>query len=58
MKNFLEREVAEKYIDLKSGDEIEYSGIVFSDALGDAWISVEKFSVLNQKAKEESSPKK
>lgn len=58
MKNFLEREVAEKYIDLKSGDEIQYSGVVFSDALGDAWINVEKFSVLNQKSKEESSPKK
>lgn len=58
MKNFLERSVAEKYIDLKAGDEIEYSGVVFSDALGDAWISVEKFSVLTQKSKEESSPKK
>ena len=58
MKNFLERGVAEKYIDLKTGDAIEYSGIVFSDALGDAWISVEKFSVLNPKPKEESSPKK
>ncbi len=58
MKNFLEREIAEKYIDLKTGDEIEYSGVVFSDALGDAWISVEKFTVLNQQPKEENSPKK
>ena len=48
MKNFLDRETAEKYIDLKSGDEIEYSGVVFSDALGDAWISVDKFTVLNK----------
>ncbi|MFA7659037.1 MAG: hypothetical protein WCY19_06365 [Candidatus Gastranaerophilaceae bacterium] len=58
MKNFLERSEAEKYIDLKPGDEIEYSGIVFSDALSDAWISVEKFSVLTQKAKEQNSTKK
>lgn len=49
MKNFLSRDIAEKYIDLKPGDEIEYCGVVFSDALGDAWIEVEKFTVLNQK---------
>lgn len=58
LKNFLERSVAEKYIDLKSGDEIEYSGLVFSNALGDAWISVEKFSVLNAKPKDAGSTKK
>lgn len=52
LKNFLDRSVAEKYIDLKQGDEIEYSGVVFSDALGDAWIEVEKFTVLNSKPKE------
>jgi hypothetical protein len=58
LKNFLKREIAEKYIDLKAGDEIEYSGIVFSDALGDAWLSVEKFKVLNQPSKEQDSSKK
>lgn len=52
MKNFLSRDEAEKYIDLSSGDEIEYSGTVFSNALGDAWVNVEKFTVLNQKPKE------
>ncbi|MDD3436623.1 MAG: hypothetical protein PHC64_05680 [Candidatus Gastranaerophilales bacterium] len=51
MKNFLVREEAEKYIDLKPGDQIEYSGVVFSNALGDAWISVDKFVVLTQKEK-------
>ncbi len=58
MKNFLSRDIAEKYIDLSSGDEIEYSGTVFSNALGDAWISVEKFNVLSQKPKEEKPVKK
>lgn len=58
MKNFLDRETAEKYIDLKPGDEIEYYGTVFSDALSDAWINVEKFTVLTQKAKETDSTKK
>jgi len=52
MKNFLDRDIAEKYIDLSSGDEIEYSGTVFSTALGDTWINVDKFVVLSQKPKE------
>lgn len=51
LKNFLPRVVAEKYIDLKSGDDIEYCGTVFSNALGDAWIDVERFTVLNQQPK-------
>lgn len=58
MKNFLERSIAEKYIDLKPGDEIEYCGVVFSDALGDAWIDVKSFTVLSQKSKEKESTKK
>lgn len=58
MKNFLDRDTAEKYIELKSGDDIEYSGVVFSNALGDAWISVEKFVVLNPKAKDAAPAKK
>ena len=52
MKNFLARDIAEKYIELSSGDDIEYCGTVFSNALGDVWINVEKFTVLNQKPKE------
>ncbi len=58
MKNFLERSEAEKYIDLAEGDEIEYSGTVFSDALGDAWVNVEKFTVLSQKSKTKTPVKK
>lgn len=58
MKNFLKREEAEKYIDLKAGDEIEYYGVVFSDALSDAWVDVEKFVVINPKPKEQAPAKK
>lgn len=58
MKNFLTRGEAEKYIDLAEGDEIEYSGTVFSDALGDAWVSVDKFVVINQKSKTKAPAKK
>jgi hypothetical protein len=58
MKNFLDRDTAEKYIDLKPGDDIEYYGVVFSDALGDAWINVDKFNVLSQQSKSKDAPKK
>ncbi len=58
MKNFLIKEEAEKHIDLKSGDLIEYSGTVFSTALGDVWVNVDYFNVLSQKTKGETSPKK
>ena len=46
LKIFVDRENAEKNIDLNSGDEIELSGYVFSIALGDPWMSVDDFKVL------------
>lgn len=49
LKNFLAREVAEKYIDLNNGDVIEYTGTVFSSALGDAWVDVDSITVLKKK---------
>lgn len=54
MKVFLKRTEAEKHIDLNAGDEIEFSGTVFSNALGDVWMDAEKFTVLTQKPKEEA----
>lgn len=57
MKNFLKKEVAEKYIDLNTGDDIEYCGTVFSDALGDAWIEVDDFKVLSQKSPKDAVKK-
>ena len=51
LKIFLKRSEAEKYIDLDSGDEIEFSGKVFSTALGDVWMDVNQFTV--EKAKVE-----
>ena len=58
MKIFLKRTEAEKHIDLDAGDEIEFSGKVFSNALGDVWMDAEKFTVLTQKNKEETSSEK
>ena len=48
MKLFLKRDYAEKFIDLKSNDEIKITGTVFSDALGDAWVDVENITILNK----------
>jgi hypothetical protein len=52
MKLFLKRSIAEKFIDLKTNDEIEIKGTVFSDALGDAWIDVQELKIT-KKAPEE-----
>ena len=48
MKLFLKRETAEKFIDLKTNDEVKIVGIVFSDALGDAWIDVSSLTVTKK----------
>ncbi len=57
MKLFLKREYAEKFIDLDTGDRIEITGHVFSNALGDAWVDVNNITVL-KKAKAEETTKK
>ena len=51
MKIFLKRSEAEKHIDLDAGDLIEFSGKVFSTALGDIWMDVDNFTVLTEKPK-------
>ena len=48
MKLFIKREDAEKHIDLKTNDEISIVGTVFSDALGDAWIDVQKIDLIKK----------
>lgn len=48
MKLFLKRDVAEKFIDLKTDDDIEIKGKVFSDALGDAWIDVSELKIIKK----------
>lgn len=56
MKLFLKRNVAEKFINLKTDDEIRIVGTVFSNALGDAWIDVESLT-LTKKAPEKDGVK-
>ena len=53
MKIFIKRSEAEKFIELDSGDVIEVYGKVFSSALTDAWIEVDKLVVITKKNKEE-----
>ncbi len=48
MKLFLLRKEAEKFVELKTNDEIEITGVVFSDALGDAWIDITKLTVIKK----------
>ncbi len=46
MKLFIKRTLAEKFVDLKEGDKVKFTGTVFSTALGDPWIEVECFEKL------------
>ena len=57
MKIFLKKEIAEKNIDLDAGDEVEFTGRVFSTALGDAWMDVDTFKVLTKKNPSKSENK-
>ena len=49
MKIFIKRTEAEKFIDLDSGDVIEIYGKVFSTALSDPWVDVNKLVVVQKK---------
>lgn len=49
MKIFLKKELAEKNINLDAGDEIEFTGRVFSTALGDAWMDVDNLKIITKK---------
>jgi len=57
MKLFMTRKEAEKYIDLESGDEIQFSGKLFSAALGDPWIDVDSITILKKNKKAEDKNK-
>ena len=48
MKLFIKRKEAEKFIELKTNDEIQVVGTVFSDALGDAWIDVTGLTLIKK----------
>lgn len=51
MKIIIQRDKAEKLMDLENGDKIEFSGEVFSTALNDPWIEVDNLKILTPKEK-------
>ena len=55
MKLFLKRDMAEKFIDLKTDDEIEIKGLVFSDALGDSWVDVKELKITKKAPEKEEN---
>ncbi len=54
MKIFLKKELAEKHIDLETGDKIEITAKVFSTALNDPWLDVENLTVIKKVKKEDN----
>lgn len=46
MKLFVKRGLAEKLIELKEGDKVQFSGVVFSSALGDPWVDVDRLEKI------------
>ncbi len=53
MKLFLTKELAEKHIDLDTGDKIELTANMFSNALGDPWLDVKSLNVIKKAKKED-----
>lgn len=53
MKMFLAKDLAEKYIDLDTGDKIQITAKVFSCALGDPWLDVQNITVIKKNISKE-----
>lgn len=49
MKLFITRKMAEKFIELETGDKIQIEGTLFSTALSDSWIDVKKITIISKK---------
>ncbi len=45
VKFFMKRSYAEKFIDLETGDMVHMHGKMFSNALGDAWVDIDKIEI-------------
>jgi len=54
MKLFLKKELAEKHIDLDTGDKIEIIAKEFSTALNDPWLDVESLTVIKKATNKEN----
>ena len=54
MKLFLKKDLAEKHIDLDTGDKVEIVAKVFSTALNDPWLDVYSINVIKKANNEEN----
>lgn len=54
MKLFLKKELAEKHIDLDTGDKIEIVAKEFSTALNDPWLDVQSLTVIKKSGNKEN----
>ena len=55
LKMFMTREMAEKNMELETGDKFIITGNVFSNALGDPWLDITEFKVTTPKKKPEKT---
>lgn len=58
LKLLISREKAEKHIDIESGDKIEFTGKVFSNALNDPWVEVDDLKIISPINKDTDKDKK
>ena len=54
MKLFMKKEMAEKHIDLDTGDKIEIVANEFSTALNDPWLDIISINVIKKVKKEDT----
>lgn len=54
MKIFMTKEMAEKHIDLDTGDKIELTAKVFSNALNDPWLDIIDLKVIKKVKKDDN----
>jgi hypothetical protein len=57
MKIFITRELAEKNVDIETGDKVKIEGKVFSTALGDPWVDVDTFKIISIKKSDDKNKK-
>ena len=55
MKLFMKKELAEKHIDLDTGDKIEIIAKEFSTALGDPWLDITDLKIIKKVKKAEET---
>lgn len=53
MKLFMKKDLAQKHIDLDTGDKVEITAHMFSMALNDPWLDIESIEIIKKAKKEQ-----